>query len=253
MRRIAFINEKGGSCKTTLAVNTGAYLASREGARVLVVDMDPQGHAGKCLGVDVRAAETTVFDLLVNPGMKPVEATLPTRVPNLDAIVSNKRLSDFDVTVASAPDRLHKLMAKIERVYGYDYVLFDSPPSLGLLTLNVLMAAQEVIVPVSLTYLALDGCAEILDTVESVRQTMGKRSLRVSLVVPTLYRPTRLADAILEKLAERFPEQLSKNVLRYDVKVDEAQSHGLTIFEYAPKSKGAETFAALAQEIRRHG
>ncbi|MBZ0253381.1 MAG: AAA family ATPase, partial [Candidatus Methylomirabilis sp.] len=220
MRRIAFINEKGGSCKTTLTVNTGAYLASREGARVLIVDMDPQGHAGKCLGVDVRAAEATVFDLLTTPGMKPVEATLPTRVPNLDVIVSNKRLSDFDVTVAAAPDRLHKLAGKVERIYGYDYVLFDSPPSLGLLTMNIMMAAQEIVIPVSLTYLALDGCAEILETVENVKATMGKRGLRVSLVVPTLYRPTRLADAILEKLAERFPERLARTVIRYDVKVD---------------------------------
>ncbi|MCA9770895.1 MAG: ParA family protein [Myxococcales bacterium] len=253
MRKIAFINEKGGSCKTTLTVNVGAYLALREKARVLIIDMDPQGHAGKCLGLDARGAEVTVYDLLTNPKMKPVEATLPTRIEGLDVIVSNKRLSDFDVTVAADSDRVRKLMAKVERVYGYDYILFDSPPSLGLLTLNIMNAAEEVIVPVSLTFLAMDGCAEILETVEQVRRTMGVRRLRVSMVVPTLYRNTRLANEILERLKARFGDVLSHAVIRYDVKIDEAQSHGRTIWEYAPRSRGAEMFADLAREIRQHG
>jgi len=114
-----------------------------------------------------------------------------------------------------------------------------------------MLATEEIVIPVSLTYFALDGCAEILDTVGRVRERHGHAALRVSLVVPTLYRRTRLADAILDRLREHFPENLSKTVVGYDVKVDEAQSHGQTIWEYAPTSRGAEMFARLAMELER--
>ena len=112
-------------------------------------------------------------------------------------------------------------------------------------------ADVEVVIPVSLTYFAMDGCAEILETVGKVRERFGRENLAVSLVVPALYRRTRLADAILDRLGEHFPRNLSRTVIGYDVKVDEAQSHGLTIWEYAPTSRGAEMFTRLAMEVER--
>ena len=250
MRRVAFINEKGGTCKTTLCVNMGAWLAARRGLRVLVADLDTQGHAGKSLGLDVRGLAPTILDLLLDPS-SPLEAVArPSAVPNLDVLPANKELATFPVEVAGHADRAEKLAALCRRIPAgrYDLVLFDAPPSVSLVTENVLRAAGEVVIPVALTYLALDGCAEIQQSLEAMRASGGEAPA-LAMVVPTLQRKTRLAEAILAKLRERFPAELAHTVLGWSVKVDEAQSHGQTIFEYAPRSIGARALAALAEEL----
>lgn len=251
VRRIAFINEKGGSCKTTLAVNLGAFYAHYRRKRVLIVDMDPQGQVGKALGFEVKSLDQTILDLLEDPDRPVQEFIRSSRVSSLDIIPANKRLAEYASTAGSLPDHPHRLARALRQLEGYDYLLFDSPPSLGVSILNIMLATEEIVIPVSLTYFALDGCAEILDTVGRVRERYGNEALRVSLVVPALYRRTRLADAILERLREHFPDNLSQTVVGYDVKVDEAQSHGQTIWEYAPTSRGAELFARLAMELER--
>jgi chromosome partitioning protein len=249
MRRIAFINEKGGSCKTTLCVNLGAWLAQRRGQRVLVADLDTQGHAGKSLGVDVRRVSPTVKDLLLGRAELD-QVVCATAVPRLDLLPANKDLASFPVDVASHPDRTEKLRSAIEALPDgrWDLVLFDAPPSVSLVTENVLRAATEVVIPVALTYLALDGCAEIMDSLARLKAERGEAPA-VTLIVPALYRKTQLADEILGKLRQRFPRQISRHVLGWSVKVDEAQSHGLTIFEYAPGSSGAGALASLADEL----
>jgi chromosome partitioning protein len=131
---------------------------------------------------------------------------------------------------------------------GYDFVVFDAPPSLGLATMNVLAAATEVVVPVALTYLSLDGCAEVVQTIQQVAEEQGNAGLHISRVVPTHYRKTALAAAILEKLRTYFPNRVSPP-LGFNVKIDEAQSHGQTIWQYAPKSKGASMLLAIAEDI----
>ncbi len=253
MRRIAFINEKGGTCKTTLAVNLGAWLAREKGKKVLVVDLDTQGHCGKSLGVDVRQASRTVLDLLVSPEVSVPDVALSTALPNLWLVPSNKSAADFPLLVASHPDRERKLEQKLSALEGYDFVLLDSPPSTGLVTTNIFLAADEIVVPVALTYLALDGCAEVLGTVQRMQEQYGKADLAVTMVVPTLYRRTALAEEILAKLRSYFPETLCKTALGFNVKIDEAQSHGRTIWEYAPKSKGAEMLEAIARELLVRG
>ncbi len=249
MRRIAFINEKGGSCKTTLAVNTAAYFASNNKAKVLLVDMDPQGQAGKALGFYVRDLSPTVYDLITDPDVKARDCIRESQVENLDVLVSNKQLSSFPLEVAADGDRERKLSKKISRLKGYDFVIYDSPPSAGLITTNIMLAAEEIVVPVNLTYFALDGCAEIVESVDHMHQEFGKRDLRISLVVPTLYRPTRLADEILAKLKRYFPGRVARTVIGYNVKIDEAQSHGKTIWDYASWSRGAHMLESLAKEI----
>jgi chromosome partitioning protein len=249
VRRIAFINEKGGTCKTTLCVNLGAWLASRRGLRVLVADLDTQGHAGKSLGVDVRGLQPTIKDLLL--GTAPLEAVLrPTPVPRLELLPANKELASFPVDVAAHADRTEKLRELVDALPAgrWDMVLFDAPPSVSLVTENVLRASREIVLPVALTYLALDGCAEIMDSLARLRAERGDAP-DATLIVPALYRKTQLADAILAKLRERFPEAVARTVLGWSVKVDEAQSHGLTIFVYAPRSSGARALAALADEL----
>lgn len=253
MRRVAFINEKGGTCKTTLAVHLGAWLAKEKGLRVLLVDLDTQGHCGKSLGLDVRRAPKTVLDLLVDPSVQVGAVALPTAIPNLSLVPSNKAMADFPLLVANDADRARKLQNKLVRLEGFDFVIFDAPPSMGLVTTNVFLATREVVIPVALTYLALDGCAEILATVRSMADEYGKDDLFVSMVVPTLYRHTSLAAEILGKLGEYFPDALCRTPLGFNVKIDEAQSHGQTVFEYAPSSKGAEALAAIAGELLERG
>lgn len=251
-RRIAFINEKGGTCKTTLAVHTAAWLAAEAGKRVLLVDLDTQGHAGKSLGIDVRTLGWTVADLLSDPSADPAPAILPSGVDGLDVLPSNKTGADLPERLAGLPDRHRRLRDVIDRIEverGYDFILFDSPPSLGLVTLNVMVASSEVVVPVALTYFALDGCAEIAQTVERVRDEHGRPELELTLVVPTFYRKTRLADEVLSKLGEYFGDKVAP-VLGYNVKIDEAQSHGQTVWEYAPSSRGARMLEEIAQAVQ---
>jgi chromosome partitioning protein len=253
MRRIAFINEKGGTCKTTLCVNVAARLAAR-GKRVLVVDMDTQGHAGKSLGVDVRGLSPTVHDWLLDYTVPFEDVVRPTPVEGLDLVAANKDLSAFPVAVAPAADRADRLDLRLATIREgrYDAVLVDAPPSQSLVTENVLRGVRELVIPVALTYLALDGCAEILQSLERLRADRGAAP-DLLLVVPTLYRKTQLADAILARLHARFPDTLAKTVLGWSVKVDEAQSHGQTIFEYAPRSSGATALAAIGDEILARG
>ncbi|HTP50277.1 MAG TPA: ParA family protein [Anaeromyxobacteraceae bacterium] len=254
MRRIAFVNEKGGTCKTTLCVSTAAWLARERGKRVLVADLDTQGHAGKALGLDVRGLHPTVREVLLDPALPLRAAVRATAVPGLEVLLANKDLATFPLDVATSEDRADRLRNRLEAipVDAWDAILIDAPPSVSLVTENVLRAATELVIPVALTYLALDGCAEILDSLERLRRELG-RAPQLTLVVPTLYRKTQLADEILAKLRDRFPRQLARTVLGFSVKVDEAQSHGQTVFEYAPRSSGAAALSALADEIWGRG
>jgi len=250
MRRVAFINEKGGTCKTTLCVNIGAWLAERRGLRVLIADLDTQGHASKSLGIDVRGLSPTIHELLLDPTLPLERVVRPTAVPKLEILPANKDLAAFPVEVAAHPDRADKLRQRVAVLapHRYDWLLFDTPPSVSLVTENVLRAASEVVIPVSLTYLALDGCAEILQSIDRLRDEQGTAP-QVAMVVPTLPRKTQLAEEILAKLNQRFPGRVSRAILGWSVKVDEAQSHGQTVFEYAPRSSGAAALRALAEEL----
>ncbi|HET6438024.1 MAG TPA: ParA family protein [Anaeromyxobacter sp.] len=249
MRRIAFFNEKGGTCKTTLCVNVAARMAAR-GRRVLLVDLDTQGHAGKSLGVDVRRLRPTVHEWLLGEEGELEGLVRPTPVPGIDLVPANKDLAAFPVLAAPLLDRADRLDRRLEALPQgrYDLVLIDAPPSQSLLTENALRAARELVLPVAVTYLALDGCAEVLDSLVRLRAERG-RAPELTLVVATLYRRTQLADEILAKLRERFPATLSPTVLGWSVRVDEAQSHGRTIFEHAPGSSGARALARIADEI----
>ncbi len=234
--------------------------------------MDPQGQLGKVLGIDARGARRSAIDLLLDSvlGNEPGEASGPealdpprepsaglpifrSRIAQLDLIVSNKSLAMFPSWETGGggdpTDRLAARLAAAPEVEGYDYLLFDAPPSFGPLTLNVLRASDEVVVPVPLTYLALDGCAELLRTVSTVRKRYNRPDLRITMVIPTFYRRTRLAHDILEQLKQRFPKEIAHTVVGFHVKIDEAQSRGLSIFEYAPRDRGARAMAALAEEL----
>jgi chromosome partitioning protein len=275
-RRVAVINEKGGSAKTTLVSTIGSYLALHRGRRVLAVDMDPQGQLGKVLGVEQHARRRSAIDLLLDsvlhdassldnryenaadPASRPT-STLPistTRIPQLDVITANKSLGLFPILEDDEADPTGRLLRALDsapELETYDIVLFDAPPSFGPLTLNVLRAASEVVVPVPLTYLAMDGCAKLVRTIATVRDRYDHPDLHVSMIVPTFYRRTKLANEILDRLKQRFPKEISHTVVGYHVKIDEAQSRGLSIFEYAPKDRSASVMAELAEEFELRG
>lgn len=264
-RRVAFINEKGGSAKTTLVANLGAYLALKRGRRVLAIDMDPQGQLAKVFGVDHRAPARSAIDLLLDAvlgdlgqerarrGAATVLPVVKTRLSGLDLIVANKALGLFPAWQEredrDPTGRLAAALDNAPELARYDLVLFDAPPSFGPLTLNVLRAADEVVVPVPLTYLALDGCAELMRTITTVRERYAHPKLRLTMVVPTFYRRTKLAHDILEQLKTRFPKEIAHSVIGYHVRIDEAQSKGLSVFEYAPSDRGARALAELAEEL----
>lgn len=250
----------------------GAYLALERGRPVLAVDMDPQGQLGKVFGIDTQQTRRSALELLVDSVLDgaalddktaPSQAGEPahtdgslpvvrTRLPTLDLIVANKALGlapALEGSVADPTGRLARRLATAPELSRYDFLLLDAPPSFGPLTLNVLRAVDEVVVPVPLTFLALDGCAELARTVSTVRMRYGHARLQITMVVPTFYRRTRLAQEVLERLKERFPKEIANTVIGFHVKIDEAQSHGLSVFEYAPRDRGARALAAVAEEL----
>jgi chromosome partitioning protein len=252
-RRIAFINEKGGVGKTTLAVNVAAYFALKRHLKVLLLDLDTQGHAGKVLGLDVRGLSPSMFHLLTRDEVSLDAVTRATPIEGLWVVPAAKDMAEFPVVAAGLPDRerrlANRLVGEAER---YDLLVFDAPPSLGLVTTNVLLAASEVVIPVGTTYLGLDGCAEMVDTVAQVARRCEHRELRVTQVVPTLYRRTQLADEVVARLRANFPGRVA-DPMHLNVVIDEAQSHGKTIWEFAPWSRGATIVQRAAEAIDRAG
>ncbi len=234
--------------------NVGDYLARHKGKRVLLVDLDPQGQLGKVLGIDVGAARRTALDMLLDVMLgeetRPALPVVKARHPRLDLVPSNKSLALFPSEVADhGGEEYYYLRDALEQAKDYDFILFDAPPSFGTITLNLLLASTEILIPVPLTYLALDGAAEITRTVEMVRTRFNHPGLHISMVVPTFARRTRMASEILEKLREHFPKEVSQTVLGYSVLVDQAQSRSQTIFEFAPRSKPAGWMSAVAEEL----
>ena len=232
----------------------GDYLSRVKGHRVLLVDLDPQGQLGKVLGIDVGAARKTALDMLLDVMLgeetPPPLPIVTARHPHMDMVPSNKSLALFPQEVAAhGGEEYFCLREALEPATDYDFILFDAPPSFGAITLNVLLAATEILMPVPLTYLALDGAAELTRTVEMVRSRFGHPALQISLVVPTFARRTRMAAEILEKLRQHFPKQISECVLGYSVLIDQAQSRSKTIFEYAPRSTAARWITEVAEEL----
>jgi chromosome partitioning protein len=249
VRRIGVVNEKGGSCKTTLAVHLGAYLATEKDQRVLLVDLDPQGHLGKTLGYDVSAYTRTTLEMLTDEERNPGLFVRRTRFEGLDIVLSNKSIALLPTITAADPERHLKLLKALDRLSGYDFVVMDSPANFGTAMLNIFAAADELVVPVNASFLALDGCAELVKTLSVLPESPGIVPPALRLIVPTLYRPTRMADAVIERLKEHFPGRVHGEPLRFDVKMEEAQSHGKTIWEYARHTRAAGMLAGLGEAV----
>jgi chromosome partitioning protein len=250
MARIyTLVNQKGGVGKTTTAINLAAYLA-RMGQRVLVVDLDPQANATSCLGVDKHQVQGSTYEALVNEDA-PASFVLFNERLGLSLLPSSPALAGAEVELVEESSREFRLRNAIESLVDkFDYILIDCPPSLGLLTVNGLVAARDgVLVPVQCEYLALEGLGQLTQTIQRVQSSLFP-GLRVRGVILTMYDPrTNLSHDVVKEVNNHFPGQVFKSIVPRSIRLAEAPSYGLPISAYAPGSVGAQAYEALAREL----
>lgn len=245
-KTIAFVNQKGGVGKTTSCVNLGSCLQA-VGARVLVCDFDPQGNATSGFGVDKGAVFPTVYDVLISGA--PVESAI-VHTQYSDVLPANKALAGASVEMIPMERREYLLKEALAKVASqYDFILIDCPPSLELLTLNCLCAADTVLVPVQCEYYALEGLSDLLSTIRIVKGRLNPGIDLEGLLLTMYDGRTNLSLQVAEEVKRHFPGQVYATVIPRNVRLSEAPSHGMPVLDYDPYSRGAEAYRMLAQEI----
>ena len=247
-RVYAVVNQKGGVGKTTTAINVAANLPAL-GKSVLLVDMDPQGNTTSGLGVDRRQLEASVYQSIVD-GADVNAAILDTVTAGLDLLPSDPALAGAEIELISLPRRERRLLYALDSLRrSYDYVIIDCPPSLGLLTVNCLVAAEFMLIPIQCEYFALEGLGALTYTTARIQRDLNPR-LKIGGIVLTLYDArTALAGQVAAQVRERFPQQTFRTVIPRSVRLSEAPSHGLPITEYDPTSRGALAYQELTREL----
>ncbi len=244
---IAIVNQKGGVGKTTTSVSLSAALAIL-GKRVLLVDSDPQGNATSGLGVEKKSLSSSIYDIIINQAE--IENVGLATEYGLDIVPSHIDLAGAEVELVAAISRESRLKKAIDKVKNfYDYIIIDCPPSLGLLTLNSLVAADSVLMPVQCEYYALEGLGQLMQTIDLVRNQLNE-SLEVEGVLMTMYDSrTRLAEQVVDDVRSHFGDKVYETLIPRNIRLSEAPSYGQPIFAYESNSKGAEAYMRLAQEV----
>jgi chromosome partitioning protein len=245
-KTVVFANQKGGVGKTTTAVNLGAYLAEA-GKRVLLIDFDPQANSSSSLGIDGRGRG--IYELLINSN-RPEEVIQETRTPGLNIIASSIHLTGATVELINTPDREYFLKKAIETIRrDYDYLFVDCPPSLGLLTVNGLVAADSVIIPLQCEYFAMEGLSKLLKTIQRVQQRLNP-DLKIGGILFTMFDSrTRLANEVVKEVSRYFKEKVFTTIIPRNVRLSEAPSYAKPINQYDPECIGARSYRRLAQEV----
>jgi chromosome partitioning protein len=251
-RVVAIANQKGGVGKTTTAVNLGACLGDL-GRSVLLIDLDPQGNATSGLGIDRRKLDSSVYDCLIRD-VEPVKALRGTEWRGLWTLPSSLDLAGADIELVNMTDRETRLKRVVGKLRdNYAYTLIDCPPSLGLLTVNALTAADSVLIPIQCEYYALEGLSHLLNIIKLVRNRLNS-SLELEGVLLTMFDGrTNLSLQVAEDVKKYFRDKVYQTIIPRSVRLSEAPSHGKPITTYDPKSRGAEVYRELAEEVVRRG
>jgi chromosome partitioning protein len=249
IRRQLFLNFKGGTGKTSVS-SSYAFRLAEMGHRVLVIDLDSQGHASKCLGVQGEEAEKTLFDAIIKK--TPIDQViLKTGMPGLDLVPSNLTMSTIDLSLMPLAAREFRLRNVLKEVEGtYDYAVLDAPPSFGLLNLNALMAAHDLFVPVLPDFLSFHGLKLLFETVQGLEEDLEHVLDHIFIVINAYNATYKIAKEAKEALTKHYPEFLLKQVIRQCTKFAQASSEGIPIFAYDPESKGAQDIQAVLDEVQ---
>lgn len=245
---IAVVNQKGGVGKSTTSINLGACLA-KNGKKVLLVDSDPQGNATSGIGVEKKSLQKCIYDLLIND-LLAADILRKTQMGNLDIIPATIQLAGAEIELVSAISRETKLKRALEKLDQiYDYIIIDCPPSLGLLTLNALTASGSIIIPIQCEYYALEGLSQLVNTIQIVKKHLNP-NLEIEGIVLTMYDSrTNLGQQVAEEVKNFLPNKVYQTVIPRNIRLSEAPSFGQPIIIYDPKSKGAQAYSDLAQEV----
>lgn len=249
-KSIAVFNQKGGVGKTTTNVNLSASIG-KLGKKVLVLDMDPQGNTTSGYGIDKDNIENTIYEVIIE-NLDIRDAIIKTEFENIDIIPSASELSGAEIELANEKDREFKLRNSLYKIKDqYDYIFIDCPPSLGMLTINCLTAVNSVLIPIQCEYYALEGVTQLLLTIRLVQQLFNK-NLKIEGVVLTMYDArTKLSVEVQQEVRQHFKDRVYKNYIPRNVKLSEAPSRGMSIFEYDVRCEGAKAYAGLANEVSK--
>lgn len=251
-KKLAIVNQKGGVGKSTTAINLGAAIAEK-GLKVLIVDIDPQGNASSGLGIDKTEVEYSIYDLLLED-VDFSDVIISVKESKLDIIPANIDLAGAEIELVSQISRESRLNKALDGdIDTYDYILIDCPPSLGLLTLNALTAADGVIVPIQCEYYALEGLGQLLETIKLVQNNLNSK-LELEGVLLTMYDSrTNLSDQVADEVKNHFSDEIYETVIPRNVRLSEAPSFGQSIISYDNRSSGAKAYRKLAQEVLKDG